>query len=152
MKALKKAIVGIVILAVLLAVLLPFVVAPILNNVELSSFDSDTSGKGMPNSTTVKQTSYSDYGRLGTSDDIMYFSSVVIVSDTSAADLSEYYKGCLVVPLTSASFQPEGMKEPVNYSLLASVTDFTNYYVVYKFSPVPSDGILGMIRSWDKTV
>ncbi len=153
MKTLKKAIVTIVILGVLLAIIVPFLVAPIVNNINLSEIEKEVVNKPLPSKVSIKQDSFSEYGHLSGNDDtVEYFSSIVITTDVAYDVLTQHYAGCVVLPLTSYTFQPEGKKDSVIYTDLQDRADYNNLYVIYKFTPADISDFMGLLGSWDKTL
>lgn len=153
MKTLKKVIILLVILAILLAILVPFVIAPVVNNINLSEIEKEVVDRSLPSTVTIKHATHSEYGHLsGNEDTIEYFSSIVIATNVDYETLKQHYAGCVVQQLTSASVQPQGMQNPVVYPAVQDRTDFTNIYVVYKYTNADTSDFMGMLGAWDKTL
>jgi hypothetical protein len=147
-KIIKRMLFAIVLIPVILLILVvtPYIVVPILNNITLSSFSKQIYDYPLPqNSVLIEKEAVC--GKLnGNGNGMDFFACIVIKSEMSIEQISQYYKDKKLKPakkdkkhVVDIEVMPVNgeqlitdyvVHEKVRFSKLKNINDYSGYYVV----------------------
>lgn len=123
-------------IAVAVFLLVVALVIPVGNNVVALGVENELKGQALPPQTELIE-STSLAGKLtGNGNGMQYFGAILVRSDLTEEELSEYYPECTVEAQTASTATVEAMNN-VDLAFYHDVTG-EDYYVVYTWGSAPA--------------